>query len=145
MRSTSHTHADWTPLSMGCRVKMRGGGPVLAALQAWPPVLGLVFGAFGEASTDVDRLALAAASLRAASDWRRLGARDEEEARAFLIAQVRRRWGCAAVRERARMLLARLPQIGRPQPRVPGRAGLGDSQFSSPAVFQDGALGLSLS
>ena len=90
------------------------GGPVLAALRAWPPVLGLIFGAFGEASDEVEELVQEVATRRASAEWRRMGAREEAEARAFILAQLRRQWGCCAVRERARMLLARLPQVGRP-------------------------------
>ena len=118
------------------------GGPILAALRAWPPVLGLVFGAFGEASSGVEELALEIAARRAAADWRRMGAREEAEAKGFILAQLRRRWGRCAVRERARMLLARLPQVGRPRPS--GTASAADSRLradggdavASAAVFQ---------
>ena len=46
-------------------VQFARGGPVLAALRAWHPVLGMVFGAFGEADVDVERLAQELASLQA--------------------------------------------------------------------------------
>ena len=88
---------------------------------------------------------LAAASSRAAADWRRLGARDEADARAFLVASLRRRWGVTAVRERARLLLARLPQVGRPP--LPQNASAADLRLQAvpweglAGAFQDGALG----
>ena len=53
------------------------GGPVLAALRAWPPVLGLAFGAFGEASDAVQTLVQEVARRRAAAEWRCMGAREE--------------------------------------------------------------------
>ena len=40
------------------------GGPVLAALRAWPDVVGLVFGAFGEASQCVEEIAQAIGASR---------------------------------------------------------------------------------
>ena len=104
------------------------GGPVLAALRAWPPVLGFVFGAFGEASAAVEELVQAVAALQAASAWRTMGARDEDEARAFLLAHLRRRWGRCAVRERARMLIARIPHVGR------------RAQTASPCATQNSSL-----
>ena len=84
------------------------GGPILAALRAWPAPIGLVFGAFGEASESVEELAQAITTKRAAAEWKAMGARTEAEAKAFIIAQLRRRWGCAAVQERARLLIARV-------------------------------------
>ena len=96
------------------------------ALRAWPALIRLVFRAFGEASNGIEDLAQWIANKRAANIWRAPAARTEAEARSFVIAQLRRRWGCAAVRERARMLIARVPQVGRP--RLPGRAaGVGDA------------------
>ena len=65
--------------------------------------------------------------------------------RAFLIAQVRRRWGNAAVRERARMLLGRLPQVGHSRLRERHRSASCNGVIGSAALFQDGALGLSMS
>ena len=37
------------------------------------------------------------------------------DARGFILGQLRRRWGCTAVQERARLLLARIPHVGRPR------------------------------
>ena len=42
-----------------------------------------------------------------------MGCRTEKEARGFLVAYLRRRWGTAAAIAQARMRLARLPYVGR--------------------------------
>ena len=117
------------------------GGPILAALRAWPAPIGLVFGAFGEASESVEELAQAITTKRAAAEWKAMGARTEAEAKAFIIAQLRRRWGCAAVQERARLLIARVPQVGRPLLRQSIAAGARMSgasldEVTSAAAFQ---------
>ena len=75
-------------------------------------MLGLAFGAYGEASDGMEQLALEIVERRSQAEWRRMGARSDAEAKGFIAAQLRRRWGLCAVRERARMLLARLPQVG---------------------------------
>ena len=53
-----------------------------------------------------------AAEARAAILWREAGARTETEMRAFLIGQMRRRVGMAAVQAMARHRIARVPYVG---------------------------------
>ena len=55
-------------------------GPVLAALQNWDPVIGLVAGSYQGCSEALHSLAREAAEARARSEWRRMGAWSEHEA-----------------------------------------------------------------
>ena len=52
-------------------------GPVLAALRAYPPVVGLVVGSYQGTSASVEALAREAAEARASASWRLMGARSE--------------------------------------------------------------------
>ena len=61
----------------------------------------------------VTRLMEIAAEAGASAGWREMGSRTEKEARGFLVALLRRRWGAAAAVAQARMRLARLPYVGR--------------------------------
>ena len=88
-------------------------GPVFATLRQFESVRGLVFGAYAESSRDVTRLMEIAAEMGAGAGWREMGSRTEQEARGFLVAYLRRRWGTAAAIAHARMRLARLPYVGR--------------------------------
>ena len=88
-------------------------GPVLATLRQFESVRGLVFGTYAESSRDVARLMEIAAEMGAGAGWREMGSRTEQEARGFLVAYLRRRWGTAAAIAQARMRLARLPYVGR--------------------------------
>ena len=65
-------------------------------------VRGLVFGAYGEWSCDVEWLLEEEARAAAQRDWRRMGAASQEVAYGFLVASYRRRMGVVAVREMAR-------------------------------------------
>ena len=115
-------------------------GPVSSMLRSFPPVHGLVFGARAEASPEVDQLARIVAARQAATSWRSSGARSRTEAYAFLISRLRRRWGCVAAREHARMRLARLALVGsrgrlsRPQHEVT----LPEVRATVSAAFQEG-------
>ena len=72
-------------------------GPVARELETYPRVRGLVAGAFGEVSSDMEKLVQQIAAA-AAAEWQQLGARDFTEARAVLIAKIRREIGIEMVR-----------------------------------------------
>ena len=88
-------------------------GPVLARLQAFEPVKGVVFGHWGETSPDVSPLLSAFASQGAVKHWRRMGRQSPAEARGSLAWLLRRRWAMVSLRENARLLLSRLEYVGR--------------------------------
>ena len=88
-------------------------GPVEAKLRSFGAVKGLVFGAWGEGSPDTHALLGAAAEVGAQRHWRGMTAPSTDSARGALAWLLRRRWGLAAVRENARLLLARLGHAGR--------------------------------
>ena len=88
-------------------------GPVQRKLCTFDAVRGLVFGAWGEASPDVHRLLTSLAGVGTVHHYRSMRARDPAGANGALVWMLRRRWGLAAVRENARLLLGRLDAIGR--------------------------------
>ena len=94
------------------RFSPAGQHPILSLLQSHGRTRGLVCGAYGEGSADVHALIAKAAEARAAILWREAGARTETEMRAFLIGQMRRRVGVAAVQAMARHRIARVPYVG---------------------------------
>ena len=94
------------------RFSPAGQHPILELLQSHGRTRGLVYGAYGEGSADVHALIAKAAEARAAILWREAGARTETEMRAFLIGQMRRRVGVAAVQAMARHRIARVPYVG---------------------------------
>ena len=55
-------------------------GPVLAALRGYPPVRGLVVGAYGEASADVHALLKLTAAKKAETAFKEMGSRTPIEA-----------------------------------------------------------------
>ena len=113
-------------------------GPVLSLLRTFPRVIGLAFGAFGEASPDVHTLLAHAATVGAARMWRTMGARSMLEARGFLVSQLRRTWGVAAVRAAARLRASRAVFIGM-EPRVAqGLRRVAHRGPVDPAVFMAG-------
>ena len=73
----------------------------------------LVFGAWGEASPDVECLLSALATAGSERHHRQMGTASATEARGGLAWLIRRRWAMTAVRENARLLLARLEHVGR--------------------------------
>jgi hypothetical protein len=87
-------------------------GPVEARLQTYDAVRGLVFGAWGEASPYVEQLLKHLVEHGVRRHRRTMRARAEDEARAALTSMLRRRWAMTAVRENARLLLARLRFVG---------------------------------
>ena len=84
-------------------------GPVQARLQTFPAVRGLVFGAWGEASPDAHQLVACLAKQGAA---RLSQGSEKEQMHGFLGWHLKRRWAVAAVREAARLPLARLEYVG---------------------------------
>ena len=107
-------------------------GPVSARLRAFDPVKGLAFGAWGEASPDVERLLSALAGAGAERHWRRMGVPSPTEARGSLAWMLRRRWALTAVREHARLVLARLEYVGRGAGRAAGRRA--EAEFGAAAA-----------
>ena len=76
-------------------------------------VRSIVFGAWGEGSSDVDWLVTQIADFATARPARVRADCDDEDARASLIAALQRRWGLVAVRANAQLLLDRLAYVGR--------------------------------
>ena len=95
-----------------CGTPAGSQGPVERKLRSYDPVRGLVFGAWGEASSDVDRLLRLCAESGATRHWRGMRARNSEEAKGVLAWLLRRRWGITALRENARLKLERLEFVG---------------------------------
>ena len=98
-----------------------GTTPIEDRLRSHTETRGLVFGAYGEASTDVHTLLRIAADAQAEQQWQLAGARSATEMRAFLIGRLRRRMGLVTVRAMARHRLARVPFIGVPRQMVVAR------------------------
>jgi len=88
-------------------------GPVEAKLRSFDPVRGIVFGAFGEGSPDVERLISAFAKVGAARHWQGMLATSPQEAIGVIAWMLRRRWAMTALRENARLKLERLEYVGR--------------------------------
>ena len=75
-------------------------------------VRGLVFGAYGEWSSDVEWLLEEAAHTAARRDWRRMGCSSESVAYSRIVASYRRRMGVVAVREMARHRIRQSAYVG---------------------------------
>ena len=88
-------------------------GPVGRKLQSYGRVRGLVFGAWGEASSDAHDLLSQLAKQGARYMWRDMGCPDEAAAVGCLAWLLRRRWGMVGLRENARLKLDRLAYVGR--------------------------------
>ena len=96
----------------GVELQTTGTTPIEDRLRSFGQVRAVVFGAYGEASRDVHLVLDVAADAMATHQWRAMGARTKEEARAFIIGALRRRLGLAATRAMARHRLQRAPWIG---------------------------------
>jgi hypothetical protein len=96
-----------------CGAPRGTAGPVSLKLRSLGDIRSLVFGAFGEAASDVERLLGAAADAGAQNHRMSMGAKDPVEARAALVWLLRRRWGLAALRANARLTIDRLEFVGR--------------------------------
>ena len=95
-------------------------GQVLAALQAWDPVVGLVVGSYQGCSEGLHALAREVAEERARTEWRQTDGRSERapEALGIFVHDVHRRWGSVFWRSWARVIRGRLPAIGRPNAEI---------------------------
>ena len=93
------------------RPSLHGRACVLK-LRPLGDIRSLVFGAFGEAASDVERLLVAAADAGAQYHRLSMGAKDSVEARAALAWLLRRRWGMTALRANARPILDQMQFVG---------------------------------
>ena len=114
-----------------CGTAVGTAGPVERRLRAYGDTFSLVFGAWGEASADVDRLLSAAAEVGAYRHHRLMGASDPVDARGALAWLLRRRWGIAAVRANARLTLGRLSVIGRGATTAADRRSLASQRWAA--------------
>ena len=89
-------------------------GPVETRLRGYGDIIGMVFGAFGEASEAVHEFVQVVAKARAAGGPGK-GAGPKGEV-AKLVGQVRRQLGVAAVKAQAKLLLERLQLVGQKAP-----------------------------
>jgi len=110
-------------------------GPIMSRLRSFTQVRGLVFGQYGEASTDVHALVALTASKLAGMGWQLAGARSVTEMRAFLVSRCRRRVGLATVQAMARHRLARLPYIGVPRAVVQAQLQRGPRARGEPTPY----------
>jgi len=85
-----------------------GGGPVENKLGEYGRVRGYVFGAHGEASSDVDEFIDMLAEFGSERTWRDMGCRSQKEAGAVIKSMARRAIGIEAARGAARLKLARI-------------------------------------
>ncbi len=92
-----------------------GTSPILDRLRSFGQTRGLVFGQYGEASSDVHALLSVAADGLAGRQWKDMGARTQEEARSFIMSSLRKRLGLVVCREMARHRIRRVPYIGVPR------------------------------
>ena len=76
-------------------------GPFELRLQRFGPIVSVVFGNFGEGSTDVHGLLNRAAMGIATRKWASMGARSLSDAYAATVLRLRRNWGFTAIRARA--------------------------------------------
>ena len=89
-----------------------GQTPVTDRMRQLGPVRGAVFGQWSEASATVHALLEAAARGMARKRWAWMGARSENEAYGFMVAQVRQRMGVVTARAMARLRLSRTAYVG---------------------------------
>ena len=88
-------------------------GPVERRLAAYGPVRGIVFGHWAEGSRHVENLLSGCAQSGSQRHWSTMRAREPADAYGTLAWVLRRRWGMAAWRSAARLLLDRLEYVGR--------------------------------
>ena len=87
-------------------------GPVELLLATFPDCRGLILGAYGEASPEVEALEDSFGAAIAAREWRQMGTRSEAEARGIVRSQLRRELSVATHAGHARMLLGRRAYVG---------------------------------
>ena len=96
-----------------------GTGPTIRKLQSYPPVLDLVFGAYGETSDGVRKLLERLAESRLQSQGLRTGSLEANKELAMVTSYLRRRLSSAVMRANIKCLLERLVMVGEGQ----GQAG----------------------
>eukprot|EP00973_Karenia_brevis_P057930 8064201-Karenia_brevis.AAC.1 len=82
-------------------------------MRSFGRVKAFVFGSWAEASDDVDWLVREAASLCVVRRRTAFMARDVDDEQTLLQCALQRRWGLAAARANAQLLLDRLAYVGR--------------------------------
>ena len=87
-------------------------GPASTALASYGGCKGIVFGAFGECSSNADDLIAATADMLAARRWGSMDCANFEHARSVAMWGTRRRWGMTHLREHARLLLNGMQWVG---------------------------------
>ena len=96
-----------------------GTGPTLRKLESYPPVLDLVFGAFGETSDGAKKLLENLAESRLQSQGLRSGSPEANKELALVTSYLRRRLSSAVMRANVKCLMERLLLVGEGQ----GQAG----------------------
>ena len=108
------------PLRLTGSLGMRMGlGPTIRKLESYPPVLDLVFGAYGEASDGVKKLLDKMVESRVASLGLRKGTQEAGKEMSLVTGYLRRRLSSAVMRANVKCLLERLVLVGEGQ----GQAG----------------------
>ena len=87
-------------------------GPVGTRLASFGPVRGLVVGHFAEGSEHLEALLTGTAHCGALRHWAGMRAREPADAHGTVAWILRRRWGMAAWKSTARLLLDRLEYVG---------------------------------
>ena len=86
--------------------------PVQRKLEQFPPLLGLVFGAFAEGSEGVHKLVKVLADTRLKRQGAARGREGSQQELAIITGQIRRLLSMAVVRANATCLLSRINQVG---------------------------------
>ena len=87
-------------------------GPVERRLDEFGELIGLCFGAWGEASTDVHNLIQTLAESRLKFQGLKAGRPRSKQELGVIVGQVRRRLSSAAVKSQVECLLSRIHQVG---------------------------------
>ena len=98
-------------------------GPCVAGFETFGDILELVVGAFGEASTDLDRVVTALAESRVLYLSRESGKPVTDGWRSVVLAQYRRYFSVLFVKVQAACLTARLGHLGEGARQAAGRRG----------------------
>jgi hypothetical protein len=106
-------------------------GPVELKLRSFGDVRALVFGAWGEASGDVEWLLNQLAEVGAYRHRSAMEASSPEAAREALIWLLQRRWGMTALKANARLLLERLGHVGRGSSAAADRRSTARAEFGA--------------
>ena len=96
------------------RNKLANGekGPVEQRLMEFGDLIGLCFGAWGEASTDVHNLVQTLAESRLNFQGLKSGRQRRQQELGIIVGQIRRKLSAAAVKAQVECLLSRIHQVG---------------------------------